>query len=80
MCVCTTNVFTMDFSDVRRELRTDFMMHDGIKRVIAEHADKTKKLHCTRECAMMRRYSPHSITDVYELMINGNSMNRDDGD
>ena len=55
-------------------------MHDGVKRAIAEHADKTKKLHCTRECAMMRRYSPHSITDVYELMINGNSMNRDDGD
>ena len=79
--MCTTNVFTMDFSDVRRELRTDFMMHDdGIKRASAEHADKTKKLHCTRECAMMRRYSPHSITDVYELMINGNSMNRDDGD
>ena len=56
----------MDFSDVRLELRTDFMMHDGVKRAIAEHADKTKKLHCTRECAMMR-YSPHSITDVYEL-------------
>ena len=41
MCVCTTNVFTMDFSDVRLELRTDFMMHDGVKRAIAEHADKT---------------------------------------
>ena len=79
--MCTTDVLTYEiFPDVRRELRTDFMMHDGVKRAIAEHADKTKKLHCTRECAMMRRYSPRSITDVYELMINGNRMNRVDGD
>ena len=79
--MCTTDVLTYEiFPDVRRELRTDFMKHDGVKRAIAEHAYRTKKLHSTRECAMIRRYSPRSITDVYEIMINSSRMDGVGGD